>query len=58
MTIELDRRLAISAAFGSAKAGDIVIIAGKGHEATQTIGADETPFNDVEVSRELLKVAS
>lgn len=58
VTIELDRRLAISAAFGSAKAGDIVIIAGKGHEATQTIGADETPFNDVEVSRELLKAAS
>ncbi|MEY3439592.1 MAG: UDP-N-acetylmuramoylalanyl-D-glutamate--2,6-diaminopimelate ligase [Actinomycetota bacterium] len=58
VTIELDRRLAMSAAFDSAKAGDIVIIAGKGHEATQTIGADETPFSDVEVSRELLKVAS
>ena len=42
----------------SLQAGDIVIIAGKGHEATQTIGADETPFSDVEVSRELLKVAS
>ena len=58
VNIELDRRLAMSAAFESAKAGDIVIIAGKGHEATQTIGADETPFSDVEVSRELLKVAS
>lgn len=58
VTIELDRRLAMSAAFKSAKPGDIVIIAGKGHEATQTIGADETPFSDVEVSRELLKVAS
>jgi len=58
VTIELDRRLAMSAAFESAKPGDIVIIAGKGHEATQTIGADEMPFSDVEVSRELLKVAS
>ena len=51
VTIELDRRLAIGAAFGSAKPGDIVIIAGKGHEATQTVGADETPFSDVQVSR-------
>jgi UDP-N-acetylmuramoyl-L-alanyl-D-glutamate--2,6-diaminopimelate ligase len=58
VTIELDRRLAIGAAFGSAKPGDIVIIAGKGHEATQTIGADETPFSDVQVSRELLKAVS
>ena len=58
VTIELDRRLAIGAAFGSAKPGDIVIIAGKGHEATQTVGADETPFSDVQVSRELLKAVS
>jgi UDP-N-acetylmuramoyl-L-alanyl-D-glutamate--2,6-diaminopimelate ligase len=58
VTIELDRRLAIAIAFESAKPGDIVIIAGKGHEATQTIGSDETPFSDVQVSRELLKAAS
>ena len=37
--------------------GDIVVIAGKGHESTQTIGANEIEFNDVAVSRELLKVA-
>jgi UDP-N-acetylmuramoyl-L-alanyl-D-glutamate--2,6-diaminopimelate ligase len=55
---ELDRRLAITAAFAVAKPGDIVIIAGKGHETTQTIGANETPFSDVQVSRELLKAAS
>ena len=55
---ELDRRLAITAAFAAAKPGDIVIIAGKGHETTQTIGANETPFSDVQVSRELLKAAS
>jgi UDP-N-acetylmuramoyl-L-alanyl-D-glutamate--2,6-diaminopimelate ligase len=58
VTVELDRRLAIAAAFKSAKPGDIVIIAGKGHEATQTIGTDETPFSDVHVSRELLKATS
>jgi UDP-N-acetylmuramoyl-L-alanyl-D-glutamate--2,6-diaminopimelate ligase len=56
--VDLDRRHAIAAAFASAKSGDIVIIAGKGHEATQTIGANELPFSDVEVSRELLRVAS
>ena len=55
---ELDRRLAITAAFAAAEPGDIVIIAGKGHETTQTIGANETPFSDVQVSRELLKAAS
>ena len=58
VTVDLDRRHAIAAAFASAKSGDIVIIAGKGHEATQTIGANELPFSDVEVSRELLRVAS
>lgn len=58
VTIELDRRRAIARAFAVAKRGDIVVIAGKGHETTQTIGATELPFNDVEVSRELLKVAS
>ncbi|NBQ03859.1 MAG: UDP-N-acetylmuramoyl-L-alanyl-D-glutamate--2,6-diaminopimelate ligase, partial [Actinobacteria bacterium] len=58
VTIELDRRRAIARAFAVAKQGDIVVIAGKGHETTQTIGATELPFNDVEVSRELLKVAS
>ena len=58
MKIQLDRRQAIATAFSSANAGDIVVIAGKGHETTQTIGATEMPFNDSEVSRELLKVAS
>ena len=58
VTVDLDRRHAIAAAFASAQPGDIVIIAGKGHEATQTIGANELPFSDVEISRELLRVAS
>ncbi len=53
----LDRRDAIAQAFSVACSGDIVVIAGKGHESTQTIGANEIEFNDVAVSRELLKVA-
>ncbi len=54
----LDRRAAIAQAFSMANSGDIVLVAGKGHESTQTIGTDEINFNDVAVSRELLKVAS
>jgi UDP-N-acetylmuramoyl-L-alanyl-D-glutamate--2,6-diaminopimelate ligase len=57
LDVNLDRRDAIAQAFSVACSGDIVVIAGKGHESTQTIGANEIEFNDVAVSRELLKVA-
>ncbi len=53
--VELDRRAAIAAAFSMAGAGDVVVIAGKGHEATQTIGAEVRPFDDRVVARELLE---
>ncbi|MEK7411176.1 MAG: cyanophycin synthetase, partial [Actinomycetota bacterium] len=56
--IEHDRRLAIGIAFGLARAGDIVVIAGKGHETTQTVGENVIQFSDVEVARDLLQVAS
>ena len=56
--VEVDRRRAIAAAFSDAKPGDIVVIAGKGHEATQTIGDEELKFSDADVSRELLRFAS
>ncbi|MGZ3710289.1 MAG: UDP-N-acetylmuramoyl-L-alanyl-D-glutamate--2,6-diaminopimelate ligase [Bdellovibrionota bacterium] len=44
--IEPDRRDAIRLALQKAKAGDIVCIAGKGHESGQTIGRDTFPFDD------------
>lgn len=51
-----DRREAIAAAIADAKAGDIVLVAGKGHEQGQYIGAGESlrvlPFDDVAVARE------
>ncbi|MCC6652154.1 MAG: UDP-N-acetylmuramoyl-L-alanyl-D-glutamate--2,6-diaminopimelate ligase [Candidatus Eisenbacteria bacterium] len=50
----LDRRDAIAAALSEARTGDIVLVAGKGHETTQTIGADVLPFDDRAVTRELL----
>jgi UDP-N-acetylmuramoyl-L-alanyl-D-glutamate--2,6-diaminopimelate ligase len=49
-----DRRAAIRAALAWAKAGDTVVIAGKGHEAYQIIGRDVLPFDDREVARRIL----
>nr|WP_294850757.1 UDP-N-acetylmuramoyl-L-alanyl-D-glutamate--2,6-diaminopimelate ligase [uncultured Sphingomonas sp.] len=47
-----DRREAIAAAIKMAKAGDIVLLAGKGHEQGQIIGDKVLPFDDVTVARE------
>ncbi|CAB4585703.1 unannotated protein [freshwater metagenome] len=53
--IEADRRAAMSLAFRHAREGDVVIIAGKGHERTQTIGGEVLEFDDRAVARELLE---
>jgi len=44
--VEPDRRTAISMALRSAANGDIVLLAGKGHETVQIIGESTTPFDD------------
>jgi len=49
-----DRRVAIGQAIAMAKHGDIVLIAGKGHEAHQIIGEIRYPFSDKEVATEAL----
>ena len=51
---EVDRRDAIAEALAAARPGDAVLIAGKGHETTQTIGDRVLPFDDRQVARELL----
>jgi UDP-N-acetylmuramoyl-L-alanyl-D-glutamate--2,6-diaminopimelate ligase len=54
LRIELDRRAAITAALAEARPGDAVLIAGKGHESTQTFADRTVPFDDREVARTLL----
>ncbi|MGA9719833.1 MAG: UDP-N-acetylmuramoyl-L-alanyl-D-glutamate--2,6-diaminopimelate ligase, partial [Acidobacteriaceae bacterium] len=49
--VEPDRAKAITLAMTKARPGDIVVIAGKGHEKTQTIGRQVLPFDDVAVAR-------
>jgi UDP-N-acetylmuramoyl-L-alanyl-D-glutamate--2,6-diaminopimelate ligase len=51
---EGDRRSAIAAALGLARAGDIVVVAGKGHETGQEVAGVVHPFDDRAVVRELL----
>ena len=58
VSVELDRRSAIELALMTARNGDVVIIAGKGHETTQTIGNQVLPFNDAQVANELIGALS
>ena len=57
LLVEPDRRTAIALAFEAAVDGDVVLIAGKGHETTQTIGDRVLPFDDRAVARELLEAS-
>lgn len=54
VVIEHDRAAAIRRAIASARAGDIVLIAGKGHETTQLVGSERRPFDDRAVVRAAL----
>jgi UDP-N-acetylmuramoyl-L-alanyl-D-glutamate--2,6-diaminopimelate ligase len=53
--VEPDRREAIARAIGEAGEGDVVVIAGKGHEQGQQFADRTIPFDDREVSREALR---
>ncbi len=53
--IDPDRRAAIGRAIDLADEGDVVVIAGKGHEQGQEVAGEKLPFDDREVARELLR---
>jgi UDP-N-acetylmuramoyl-L-alanyl-D-glutamate--2,6-diaminopimelate ligase len=48
--IEQDRAMAIAVALAKAAAGDVVLIAGKGHEKEQILASGPVPFDDVEIA--------
>jgi len=54
IVIEADRRKAIRRAVGAARRGDIVLVAGKGHEAYQEIRGIRRPFSDAAAAKEAL----
>jgi UDP-N-acetylmuramoyl-L-alanyl-D-glutamate--2,6-diaminopimelate ligase len=56
-SVEADRRKAIALAVGEARPGDIVLLAGKGHEKVQITREGPAPFDDLEVAREALRAA-
>ncbi|MEM9453079.1 MAG: UDP-N-acetylmuramyl-tripeptide synthetase [Myxococcota bacterium] len=55
--IRLDRRLAIERALDLARSGDVVVVAGKGHETGQEVGGETLPFSDRDEVRRLTGVA-
>lgn len=55
ITVELDRAQAIAQAIGAAGPGDVVLIAGKGHETTQVFATETVAFDDVVVARQVLQ---
>ncbi len=55
LVVEPDRRRAIATALESARAGDVVVVAGKGHETAQEIGDRSLAFNDRVVTTEELE---
>jgi len=54
-TVESDRRAAITGAIGMARPGDLVLIAGKGHETCQIFKDRRIHFDDREIAREVLR---
>jgi UDP-N-acetylmuramoyl-L-alanyl-D-glutamate--2,6-diaminopimelate ligase len=54
VVIEPDRGAAINLAVGMAGKGDVVIVAGKGHETGQYVGGAVLPFDDMAVTAEAI----
>ena len=54
-SVELDRKKAIYSAIQRSKVGDLVLIAGKGHEDYQIVEGIKSHFDDREIAREALQ---
>ncbi|NIA18866.1 MAG: UDP-N-acetylmuramoyl-L-alanyl-D-glutamate--2,6-diaminopimelate ligase [Xanthomonadaceae bacterium] len=54
VVVERDRRRAIAEIIAASQPGDLILIAGKGHESYQQIGDEKFPFDDVQVVKEML----
>ena len=54
LVVQADRRAAIAEAIALARPGDVVLIAGKGHESGQEAAGVVTPFDDRQVARDVL----
>ena len=55
VVVEADRRRAIERIVSDARAGDVVLLAGKGHENYQVIGAEKRHFDDAEEATRVLQ---
>jgi UDP-N-acetylmuramyl tripeptide synthase len=55
LVVEPDRATAIARALNEAREGDLVILAGKGHETYQVLQDKTIPFDDRTVAREVLR---
>jgi UDP-N-acetylmuramoyl-L-alanyl-D-glutamate--2,6-diaminopimelate ligase len=55
VVVEADRRRAIERIVSDARAGDVVLLAGKGHENYQIIGAEKRHFDDAEEATRVLQ---
>jgi UDP-N-acetylmuramoyl-L-alanyl-D-glutamate--2,6-diaminopimelate ligase len=54
-TVEVDRAAAIRLALGAAQPGDVVLLAGKGHEKEQILAGRTVPFDDAEIALSILR---
>jgi UDP-N-acetylmuramoyl-L-alanyl-D-glutamate--2,6-diaminopimelate ligase len=55
LVVEIDRRKAIEKILADAQSGDVVLLAGKGHENYQIVGTIKHHFDDVEEARRVLE---
>lgn len=58
VSVQRDRRAAIAAAVRGSREGDVVLVAGKGHESVQIIGSERRPFSDQAEARAALGIAA